>query len=84
MTMKPAIPAMAASLTGEERLAIIRRTYQEAIGMLLFISGETEMQRLPARDAAGALRLAAGLTKELTLLSHDSPRIPGGASYRGD
>ena len=37
--------------------------------MQLFISDEMEMQRLPTRDAAGALRLAASLfalTKELT------------------
>jgi hypothetical protein len=53
----------------EETLAIVRRTYQEVIDTFLFISDEMEMQWLPTRDAASALRLAAGLfalTKELT------------------
>jgi len=60
---------MAESLSREESLAIVRRTYQEMIDTLLFISDEMEMQSLPARDGASALRLAAGLlslTKELT------------------
>jgi hypothetical protein len=60
---------MAESLSEEATLAIVRRTYQEVIDTLLFISDEMEMQLLPTRDGAGALRLAAGLlslTKELT------------------
>jgi hypothetical protein len=57
------------SLSQQESLAIVRRTYQEVIDTLLFISDEIEMQALPTRDSASALRLAAGLfalTKELT------------------
>jgi hypothetical protein len=53
----------------EETLAVVRRTYQEVIDTLVFISDEMEMQRLPAKDGASALRMAAGLfalTKELT------------------
>jgi hypothetical protein len=56
-------------LPKEESLAIVRRTYQEVIDTLLYISDEIEMQSLPARDGASALRMAAGLfslTKELT------------------
>ena len=60
---------MAEPLSREESLAIVRRTYQEVIDTLLFISDEIEMQTLPAKDGASALRLAAGLfslTKDLT------------------
>jgi hypothetical protein len=60
---------MAEPLSREESVAIMRRTYQEVIDTLLFISDEIEMQLLPTRDGASALRLAAGLfalTKELT------------------
>ena len=60
---------MAEPLSREEPVAILRRTYQEVIDTLLFISDEIEMQSLPARDGASALRMAAGLfalTKELT------------------
>jgi hypothetical protein len=60
---------MAQPLSREESVAIVRRTYQEVIDTLLFISDEIEMQLLPTRDGASALRLAAGLfalTKELT------------------
>ena len=60
---------MAEPLSREESVAILRRTYQEVIDTLLFISDEIEMQSLPARDGASALRMAAGLfalTKELT------------------
>ena len=60
---------MAESLSEEATLAIVRRTYQEVIDTLLFISDEMEMRLLPTKDGAGALRLAAGLlalTKELT------------------
>ena len=38
----------------------MRRTYQEVIDTLLFISDEMEMQWLPTREGASALRLAAG------------------------
>ena len=60
---------MAEPLSREESVAIVRRTYQEVIDTLLFISDEIEMQSLPARDGASALRMAAGLfalTNELT------------------
>ena len=60
---------MAEPLSREESVAIVRRTYQEVIDTLIFISDEIEMQSLPARDGASALRMAAGLfalTKELT------------------
>ena len=60
---------MAEPLSQEETVAIMRRTYQEVIDTLLFISDEMEMQSLPGRDGASALRLAAGLfalTKKLT------------------
>jgi hypothetical protein len=60
---------MAQPLSREESVAIVRRTYQEVIDTLLFISDEIEMQSLPARDGASALRMAAGLfalTKEIT------------------
>ena len=56
-------------LSKEQSLAIVRRTYQEVIDTLLYISDEMEMQWLPGKDGASALRLAAGLfalTKELT------------------
>jgi hypothetical protein len=60
---------MAEPSSREDSLVIVRRTYQEVIDTLLFISDEIEMQLLPTRDGASALRLAAGLfalTKELT------------------
>jgi hypothetical protein len=60
---------MAEPLSREESVAIVRRTYQEVIDTLLYISDEIEMHSLPARDGASALRMAAGLfalTKELT------------------
>ena len=56
-------------LSKEETLALVRRTYQEVIDTLLFISDEMEMQCLPTKDGASALRMVAGLlalTKELT------------------
>ena len=56
-------------LSKEETIAIVRRTYQEVIDTLLFISDEMEMQCLPAKDGVSALRLAASLfalTKDLT------------------
>ena len=60
---------MAEPSSREDSLVIVRRTYQEVIDTLLFISDEIKMQLLPTRDGASALRLAAGLlaiTKELT------------------
>ena len=56
-------------LSNKDTLAVVRRTYQEVIDMLLFISDEVEMCQMPARDPASAIRLAAGilaLTKALT------------------
>ena len=56
-------------LSKEETLSIVRRTYQEVIDTLLFISDKMEMRYLPMRAGASALRMAAGLlalTKELT------------------
>jgi hypothetical protein len=52
---------MAEPSSREDSLVIVRRTYQEVIDTLLFISDEIEMQLLPTRDGARALRLAAGL-----------------------
>jgi hypothetical protein len=40
---------------------IVRRTYQEVIDTLLFISVEIEIQLLPTRDGASELRSASGL-----------------------
>ena len=60
---------MAEPSSREDSLVIVRRTYQEVIDTLLFISDEIEMQLLPTRDGASALRLAASmfaLIKELT------------------
>jgi hypothetical protein len=44
----------------EEAIAI-RRTHQEIIDLLLFISDEIEMGRLPTKDGASAVRMVAGL-----------------------
>ena len=60
---------MTEPLSTEETLAVVRRTYQEVIDTLLFMSDEMEMQWLPTKDGVSALRMAAGLfalTKELT------------------
>lgn len=56
-------------LSNKDVLAVVRRTYQEVIDTLLFISDEIEMSRMPTKDPASAIRLAAGilaLTKDLT------------------
>ena len=45
---------------GEEASAI-RRTYQEVFDLLVFISDEIEMGRLPTKDGASAVRMVAGL-----------------------
>jgi hypothetical protein len=58
---------MAEQLSQEMR-ATVRDTLQRVIDDLLFYSDEMEMHRLPPRDGASALRMAAGLfalTKEL-------------------
>jgi hypothetical protein len=60
---------MTEPLSKEETLAVVRRTYQEVVDTLLFMSDEMEMQWLPTKDGVGALRLAASLfalTKQLT------------------
>jgi len=60
---------MVEPISNKEALVVVRRTYQEVIDTLLFISDEVEMNRMPARDPASAIRLAAGilaLTKDLT------------------
>jgi hypothetical protein len=60
---------MTEPLSTEETLAVVRRTYQEVIDALLFMSDEMEMQWLPTKDGVSALRMAASLfalTKELT------------------
>ena len=44
----------------QEALAI-RRTYQEVFDLLVFISDEIEMGRLPTKDGASAVRMVAGL-----------------------
>jgi len=56
-------------ISHKDTRAVVRRTYQEVIDTLLFISDEVEMCRMPANDPASAIRLAAGilaLTKALT------------------
>ena len=59
---------MAEPLSKEVRAAV-RETLQKVIDDLLFYSDEVEMGKLPTRDGASALRMAAGLIglqKELT------------------
>ena len=51
---------MAEPLSKEVRAAV-RETLQKVIDDLLFYSDEVEMGRLPTRDGASALRMAAGL-----------------------
>jgi hypothetical protein len=41
---------MTEPLSTKETLAVVRRTYQEVIDTLLFMSGEMEMQWLPTKD----------------------------------
>jgi hypothetical protein len=53
----------------EDSLVIVRRTYQEVIDTLLFISDEIEMQLLPTRDGGKRGWIGCGsvrVTKELT------------------
>ena len=51
----------------EEAIAI-RRTYQEVIDLLVFISDEIEMGRLPTKDGASAVRMVAGLVALISKL----------------
>ena len=51
---------MAEPLSKEMRAAV-RETLQRVIDDLQFYADEMEMQRLPARDGANAVRMVAGL-----------------------
>ena len=53
---------------GEEASAI-RRTYQEVFDLLVFISDEIEMGRLPTKDGASAVRMVAGLVSLMIKLT---------------
>jgi hypothetical protein len=45
----------------KEIRAAVRETLQRIIDQLQFYADEMEMQRLPARDGANAVRMVAGL-----------------------
>ena len=45
----------------KEMRAVVRETLQRVIDELQFYADEMEMQRLPARDGANAVRMVAGL-----------------------
>jgi len=51
---------MAEPLSKEVR-AVVRETLQRVIDDMQFYADEMEMQRLPARDGASAVRMVAGL-----------------------
>ena len=51
---------MAEPLSKEIR-AVVRETLQRVIDELQFYADEMEMQRLPVRDGANAVRIVAGL-----------------------
>jgi hypothetical protein len=51
---------MAEPISKEIR-AVVRETLQRVIDELQFYADEMEMQRLPTRDGANAVRIAAGL-----------------------
>ena len=51
---------MAEPLSKEIRAAV-RETLQRVVDDLQFYADEMEMQRLPARDGANAVRMVAGL-----------------------
>jgi hypothetical protein len=51
---------MAEPLSKEVR-AVVRETLQRVIDDMQFYADEMEMQRLPTRDGASAVRLVAGL-----------------------
>ena len=44
-----------------ETRAVVRETLQRVVDDLQFYADEMEMQRLPARDGANAVRIVAGL-----------------------
>lgn len=45
----------------KEMRAVVRETLQRVIDELQFYADEMEMQRLPTRDGANAVRIVAGL-----------------------
>ena len=45
----------------KEMRAVVRETLQRVIDELQFYADEMEMQRLPVRDGANAVRIVAGL-----------------------
>ena len=45
----------------KETRAVVRETLQRVVDELQFYADEMEMQRLPARDGANAVRIVAGL-----------------------
>ena len=45
----------------QQTVLALRRAWQEAVDLALFISDEMEMGRLPNQDGAGAIRMFAGL-----------------------
>jgi len=45
----------------KETRAVVRETLQRVIDELQFYADEMEMQRLPTRDGANAVRMVAGL-----------------------
>jgi hypothetical protein len=51
---------MAEPISKEIR-AVVRETLQRVIDELQFYADEMEMQRLPVRDGANAVRIVAGL-----------------------
>jgi hypothetical protein len=61
---------MADPIPNDNTTAVTKQLYQEVLDLLIFLSDEMEMGRLPCRgDGVGALRMAAGLvalTRELT------------------
>ena len=45
----------------KETRAVVRETLQRVVDELQFYADEMEMQRLPARDGANAVRIVAGM-----------------------
>jgi len=45
----------------KEMRAVVRETLQRVVDELQFYADEMEMQRLPVRDGANAVRIVAGL-----------------------
>ena len=58
--MGSADPPMTKPLSREMR-AVVRETLQRVVDDLQFYADEMEMQRLPTRDGANAVRIVAGL-----------------------